>query len=42
MVCIVEPKDLIKAQAVLQKHRFKSFVLGKIERSSSEDQIEYI
>jgi phosphoribosylformylglycinamidine cyclo-ligase len=42
MVCVLDPKDAIKAQKILKKNNFKSFVLGAINKSQSVTKIEYI
>ena len=42
MVCVLDPKDAIKAQKILKKNNFKSFVLGAINKSQSVAKIEYI
>ena len=42
MICILESRDVKKAQMLLKKHKFKSFTLGTIQRSDSPSQIEYI
>ena len=41
MVCILNPKDITKAQNILKKYNFKSFTLGSIKKSQSITQIEY-
>jgi phosphoribosylformylglycinamidine cyclo-ligase len=42
MVCVLDPKDAVKAQKILKKNNFKSFVLGTINKSQSVTKIEYI
>jgi|TARA_B110000438_G_scaffold76629_1_gene76795 phosphoribosylformylglycinamidine cyclo-ligase len=41
MVCVLDIKDVAKAQKILKKYRFKSFALGSIKKSQSVSQIEY-
>jgi phosphoribosylformylglycinamidine cyclo-ligase len=42
MICILEPRDVKKAQMLLKRHKFKSFQLGTIQKSDSPSQIEYV
>ena len=42
MVCVLDPKDVIKAQKILKTNGFKSFLIGSINKSKSDSKIEYI
>jgi len=41
MVCVLDTKDVEKAQKILKKNNFKSFAIGSIKKSKSVSQIEY-
>ena len=41
MVCVLDTKDVEKAQKILKKNNFKSFAMGSIKKSKSVSQIEY-
>jgi phosphoribosylformylglycinamidine cyclo-ligase len=41
MVCVLDTKDVEKAQKILEKNNFKSFAMGSIKKSKSISQIEY-
>jgi len=41
MVCVLDVKDVEKAQKILRKNNFKSFAIGSIKKSKSVSQIEY-
>jgi len=41
MVCVLNTKDVEKAQKILKKNNFKSFAMGSIKKSKSVSQIEY-
>ena len=42
MVCVLDSKDVIKAQKILKTNGFKSFFIGSINKSKSDSKIEYI
>ena len=42
MVCVLDLKDIIKAQKILKTNGFKSFLIGSINKSKSDSKIEYI
>ena len=42
MVCVLDPKDVIKAQKILKTNGFKSFFIGSVNKSKSDSKIEYI
>jgi phosphoribosylformylglycinamidine cyclo-ligase len=41
MVCVLDTKDVEKAQKILKKNNFNSFVMGSVKKSKSASQIEY-
>ncbi|MDA9307049.1 phosphoribosylformylglycinamidine cyclo-ligase [Gammaproteobacteria bacterium] len=41
MVCVLDTKDVEKAQKILKKNNLKSFAMGSIKNSKSVSQIEY-
>ena len=42
MICILEEKEVSKAQKILQSHKLKSFKIGSIIKGSSKEQIQYL
>ena len=42
MICVLDQKDIRKAQAILKGYKFKSFPIGLIKKSNSPTQIEFI
>jgi len=42
MICVLDQKDISKAQAILKGYKFKSFPIGLIKKSNSPTQIEFI
>lgn len=42
MICILDQKDISKAQSILKGYKFKSFPIGVIKKSKSSTQIEFI
>ena len=42
MICVLDQKDVSKAQSILKGHKFKSFPIGLIKKSKSPTQIEFI
>jgi len=41
MVCILDKKDLLKAQKILSAHKLRSFKIGTITKGSLQEQIQY-
>jgi len=42
MICVLDQKDISKAQSILKGYKFKSFPIGLIKKSTSPTQIEFI
>jgi phosphoribosylformylglycinamidine cyclo-ligase len=42
MICVLDQKDVSKAQSILKGYKFKSFPIGLIKKSNSPTQIEFI
>lgn len=42
MICVLDQKDVSKAQSILKGYKFKSFPIGLIKKSKSPTQIEFI
>jgi len=42
MICVLDQKDISKAQSILKGYKFKSFPIGLIKKSKSPAQIEFI
>ena len=42
MICVLDQKDVSKAQSILKGYKFKSFPIGLIKKSTSPTQIEFI
>ena len=42
MICVLDQKDISKAQSILKGYKFKSFPIGLIKKSNSPTQIEFI
>jgi len=42
MICVLDQKDISKAQSILKGYKFKSFPIGLIKKSKSPTQIEFI
>ena len=42
MICVLDQKDISKAQTILKGYKFKSFPIGLIKKSKSPTQIEFI
>jgi phosphoribosylaminoimidazole (AIR) synthetase len=42
MTCVLDQKDISKAQSILKGYKFKSFPIGLIKKSKSPTQIEFI
>jgi phosphoribosylformylglycinamidine cyclo-ligase len=41
MVCILDKKDVLKAQKILSAHKLRSFKIGTITKGSLQEQIQY-
>ena len=42
MICVLDQKEISKAQSILKGYKFKSFPIGLIKKSNSPTQIEFI
>ena len=41
MICIIDKKDLAKAQKILSGHQFRTYQIGSIIKSNLKEQIQY-
>jgi phosphoribosylformylglycinamidine cyclo-ligase len=41
MVCILDKKEIAKAQKILSAHKLRSFEIGTITRGNLQEQIQY-
>ena len=41
MVCVLDKKEILKAQKILSAHKLRSFEIGKITKGSLQERIQY-
>ena len=41
MVCVLDKKEILKAQKILSAHKLRSFEIGTITKGSLQEQIQY-
>ena len=41
MVCVLDKKEILKAQKILSAHKLRSFEIGKITKGSLHERIQY-